>query len=285
MSEPVVALRSLLNSTVNFVSQLENRFPDPAPGSPAATDEAANTEFAGPWDPVPLTTCQSGPDLAALNTLDALLGLARLLQGDTVLWFADQPLVRVVLEASARAWWWYDPTVDSRERLQRGWTERLHALHEEAKFRRNMKIDPTGHTSRILDGCRALNLPLHTPPKKAPYVGRARHDTTLLVRMMLSNEGDTFPLGEVLYRMSSAMTHSVSTGLMLRLEAGERIGPHVRKAEPRPRSVAELWTDHGAALLAFQRMETRRLTYFGWAGPEWATWCKTIRDKVTHYTR
>lgn len=118
----LAVLAALLDSTRNLAASLQQCADDgPAAGSAAQRDLALQEELASGWARQPLEVIdRRGRQLIDLAA-DHVWALRGLLDPR---WpaAARRTIARVAMEASAGAWWLYDPQLDTRARLARGWT-------------------------------------------------------------------------------------------------------------------------------------------------------------------
>ena len=127
--------------------------------------------------------------------------------------FGFEIMARAVLEASARAWWIYDPGLDVRARVAHAKTVELHSVDEGMKVER-AATDNTLHFSpqreRIVREAEALGL-IPDYSKDANLIGfegQRRPDATSIIEDMLTQLLGRRPAAKLAYRLYSAVDHA-----------------------------------------------------------------------------
>jgi hypothetical protein len=143
----------------------------------------------------------------------ALLGLSQLVRPDQqTAAFAFEIIARSVLEASARAWWIYDPAVDMRSRVARAKTVELYSVDEGAKAERHAlgKLDHFGpERERIIREAENLGLGFDYSRSNKPigFEGQRRPDATSIIEELLTALG-LRNAGKLTYQLYSAVGHA-----------------------------------------------------------------------------
>ena len=148
--------------------------------------------------------------MPATQTLFALSQLIR--PDQQIAAFGFEIMARSVLEASARAWWIYDPSIDVRTRVARAKSVELYSVDEGLKTER-AATDDTAHFSeqrdRIIREADALGL-AHMCSKDGDllgFEGQRRPDATSIIENMLTVLLGQRPAAKLAFRLYSAVDH------------------------------------------------------------------------------
>jgi hypothetical protein len=151
-------------------------------------------------------------ELPLAASIDHLGAFVTLLRGP-VPRQAGYSVLRGSVEASAIAWWLFDPTVAEKERVQRGFEERLHAIHTQRGLAPHV-LDEIEQRRRALVE-EAVKFGLHekddSRSEGLTHLGRPRLQIQdLLVRILPEKppDADAQTRGEFLWRSLSAWSHS-----------------------------------------------------------------------------
>ena len=223
-------IRQVVAATVRFVSSYSTIHAEPQPNSVAAREVAAEREWATTISPNPVVTTHSIASIPLQVALDHLGSHSRLLRSPLPA-FAGMTMMRVVLDATARAWWLFDADIDFRERHRRVLNERLHSFYERLKLERDLEMDMSetqGRISDVREHARRLDYPV---AESGRCVGQGRPSTLELVQAM--HDDDFRQPAVVIYRSASAIMHSVPWGVMQMVATGAEVRPGVYEAETR----------------------------------------------------
>jgi hypothetical protein len=217
---------------------------------------------------------------------DHLVGLECLLAAESSV-YAPITVGRALLEASARAWWLLDPSIDARERLARTLTDRLANIREQAKIARAIAerggqtkdLETLDRINARLDHVAAIarrhGLRVFDDDKGRPVaVGASRLSSTILVgRLLAGHSGDTV-FGEVAWRAWSGTTHSTGHGLtaVLAVEP-DPAGKHELIAHPRI-TLGDVESTVAIAAMAFGEAFNREVELYGWERRDWDAYAR-----------
>lgn len=202
---------------------------DPAPKSIAWRERfvAAQEERAptGPWTSDAARSPLAVATFAVMPATQTLFAMSQLIRPDQqIASFAFEILARAVIEASARAWWLYDPNIGVRERVARGKTVELHSVNEAVKVERIAETDTSHyeqHRNRILAEADKLGLIPDHSSKTEELLGfegqRRLNATPIIEEMLVALLGDR-PASRASYRLYSAVHHSTLYAMMRSLE-------------------------------------------------------------------
>lgn len=258
-----------LERIIDRIGQLEGL--RPRASSLAARELGSVGDSSSGWraDPIEMTHMIGGMFMASAHA--GLEPLRRLLEPPSMAW-APYVVGRSVLEASARAWWIFDPDIDAPRRVARALTEHLDSLEEqrlahaaigdeEASEKIRQTIARVAQAARI-DGFEVGDR------RGRFFIGAPRERHTTLVAKLLD---PGFP-GEAVYRHYAGMTHSALGALYDGLaEAPDPDDPTRLRATPK---ITTFDIAHLVAATAFAvaRAFDHRVAYFGWGDDEWRSW-------------
>ena len=165
----------------------------------------------GPWPPKALDTAFTLAGAIFIGAAgEYLMSLSQVFSTPMAL-YGFQVLTRSLVEASARAWWLLEPTIDPRERVARAAVERLFSLNEVEKVERAADRGPEEHFERSMNlRVQLAQLGLAEDFDKKGhligYEGVRRIESTRLVTAFLTSLG--LRNGELVYRTLSGVSHS-----------------------------------------------------------------------------
>lgn len=163
-------------------------------------------------------------DLALAASFDHLEAFRTLLRGP-IPRQAGYSVLRGSAEAAAIAWWVFDPDASEADRVQRGFEERLHGIHtqrglvEKNKERlARLQADLVAEAAKF-----GLSEEPDSRSKGLTHLGRPRLVTQdLLIRILPDKPPESsLANGEILWRMTSAWSHSELWTNMLGLKEVE----------------------------------------------------------------
>jgi hypothetical protein len=267
--DPVETVRTILAGTAERfrLIRVTNGL-GPAPGSPAAQELEAQGQFAVPSMRQPVENCYGIAVMRLIAAADHLDSTARLL-ADPAQVYGQAITARAALETSARAWWALDPNLDLRTRVVRGMVDRMLSLQEGGKVPiRKLRAHQEARLDELVAVAEELEFRVRRDLKGRPIsiAGVAPPGATELIK---KQEGK---IGEVSYRILSAVAHGVLYGLMTSTEI---VAPVVGQAASfvmpvfRVESVAPF---AAISVLSFVHAFGRQVRLFGWNAPEFAAW-------------
>ena len=198
IARAIDGLGAYLEAVVRF--QAEH---PPTADSPIGLASEAN---AGRW------WVETG-ELPLSASVDHLAAFVTLLRGP-VPRQAGYSVLRGSVEASAIAWWLFDPTVSEDERVQRGFEERLHSVHTQRGLAADAhdleEIDKRQRA--VVEQAAKFGLKEERDSRVGflTHIGKARMPIQdLLIRILPEKPSDaTQTQGEFLWRSLSAWSHS-----------------------------------------------------------------------------
>ena len=265
--DPVAILLDRVDLAISEFGQVRQAQSDrPNDRSDAARELDEQEPYAGAWGADPVVQAYSQAQLLLLAGEDHLRALDRLLRREPLA-FAPVAVSRAAIEVFARAGWLLDSNLDSKNRIARGMTERLHSLRERAKLPAdyNEPNPPHERIARIIEGANERGFSLVCDSRGEPVaVEEKRPSSTDAVDALLSKGGDG--LGGVLYRITSAMAHGTMFGLLMRFEMEPAENQPITAALPamRPGNSTLIAS---AALLAYVRAVDALVARMGWPSP------------------
>lgn len=151
-------------------------------------------------------------ELSLAASIDHLGAVVTLLRG-LVPRQAGYSVLRGSAEATAIAWWLFDPTVREQERVQRGFEERLHAIHTQRGLAPHVLEEIEGRRQAVVKEAGKFGLRERTDSRSPglTHFGKPRLQIQdLLVRILPDKppEADAQTRGEFLWRSLSAWSHS-----------------------------------------------------------------------------
>ena len=151
-------------------------------------------------------------ELPLAASLDHLGAFVTLLRGP-VPRQAGYSVLRGSVEASAIAWWLFDTTVTETERLQRGFEERLHAIHTQRGLAPHVLDEIEARRRAVVEEAAKFGLEEKPDSRSAglTHFGKPRIQIQdLLIRILPEKppEPDAQTRGEFLWRSLSAWSHS-----------------------------------------------------------------------------
>jgi len=174
----------------------------PAAGSPFVLGSREN---GGIW-------WRETGDLALAASFDHLLAFTNLLTGN-VPRQAGYSVLRGCAEAAAIAWWLFDPTASEKQRVQRGFEERLYGIHVQRGLveKKNRPKHKARYDDLVAEAKRhGLSEKPDTRAKDLTHFGHPRLPIQDLLSRVLPEKAPKSELrtGEVLWRSLSAFSHS-----------------------------------------------------------------------------
>ncbi len=282
---PIIeALESLV--LVSAITRFPHDF-DPAPGSPAESEFAKQSGFAGSWSAAPLADVTSMGNMQIYAAEDNLRSAGSLIAGGNSR-YGPLTLARSAFEVAAQAWWIYDPDIALDERLCRGGNFILHSHYERRKLEREMGAAETRtpKIDAILDTARQAGLSVIASRKGSPaWLGGGLKDATSLCRLFMQDQEDpNSTIGAVIYRALSATPHGTLHGLLR----------NAQPVEGAPSGQTGTWVTPGVdpgevamfvagVLVAYVIAADRQMAYFGWGGPAWDNWKLALKERGDPY--
>jgi hypothetical protein len=235
-------------------------------GSVAGLDEP---ETAWGSNVVQVAINQAVASLTAAD--DQLIGMQHVLR-EPLTTFGITTLARGVIEASARAWWLLDPSVDVRTRVARSMTSRLETLWYNRRLEEKLDLPRTsaGRMEEILaiapsKGFNAIVERRNAPPAiegALPWAAR-------LYEEILGSK----KLGYGVWADFAAVAHGQVGGVVQRLEVVDRTmdpDPDIQWARANP--LKTMGPVLGAAMLAHFQAFGRELALYGWDQQAWKSY-------------
>ena len=151
-------------------------------------------------------------DLALAASFDHLLAFTNLLTGN-VPRQAGYSVLRGCAEAAAIAWWLFDPTASEKQRVQRGFEERLYGIQVQHGLveKKNRPKHKARYDDLVADAKRhGLSEKPDSRAKDLTHFGHPRLPIQELLSRVLPEKAakSELPTGEVLWRSLSAFSHS-----------------------------------------------------------------------------
>jgi hypothetical protein len=262
------------------LSYRERLYPDrkPTPGSQLEQEHiqaiAAGLDESGTaWgtNVVQVAVNQAVASLAAAD--DQLLSMQHVLR-EPLTTFGITTLARGVVEASARAWWLLDPSVDVRSRVARSMTLRLEALWRGRQLEDRLDLARTSaaRIDEILAVAPRKNLTV-VPERRAtpPAIEEALPWGARLYEEILGDK----QLGYGVWADFAAVAHGQAGGIVQRLEVVDRAtdpASDVQWAQANP--LKAMGPALGAAMLAHFQAFGRELELHGWDQSAWKSYTR-----------
>jgi len=228
--------------------------------------------------------------ISMVAAMDHILGIAACVSSERVV-FATMSLMRPAVVAAGAANYLLDPTIDTRERLRRGWNFELAAMSEQLSAI-DQNTTPNGWTRLSADQDRYLAWAqahgYQLVSKKARYKGTvwslSDGDRTggapseiQLAESVLTALGPRF--GRTVYRFTSAFVHAQPHAATLLTEAPNAYDPQTPYATPLGESSAAIATWVSVITMAAHAVATNAAAYFDWDLDEWITVVDPIMDR------
>jgi hypothetical protein len=231
------------------------------PGSRADAEKEEDKALATSWAPKSATVA-SGVGLIVMSVAaDHLIGFAHSLDPEEPTVYAPTTLARAALENSARTWWQLDPSIDTRARVARLWTEKLYNLWEIAQGHLML---PNGDSAQerideVVAEARRLNFNVVQGRGGVVAIGEFRPSATKVISRMLD------AWGRAEYSRVSTPGHGTLGLLDMQTSDIEAL-----------RKVAT------TALVGFDIAADRATAHFGWSD-DWSSWQAHLRKTLTHW--
>jgi hypothetical protein len=260
------------------LSYRERLYPDrkPAPGSQL---EQERTEAAAAGLDEPGTAWGTNVVQVAVNQAvasqvaadDQLICMQHVLQ-EPLTTFGITTLARGVIEASSRAWWLLDPSVDVRTRVARSMTLRLDTLLRNRQLEEKLDL-PRTSASRIDEI-------LAVAPTKNYAVLPERRRTPPAIEELLPFSARLYEailgskeLGYGVWADFAAVAHGQAGGIVQRLDVVDRpTDPASDVQWARANPLKALGPALGAAMLAHFQAFSRELALHGWNQSAWMSY-------------
>jgi hypothetical protein len=211
-------LRRALIALIDEGDALRKRWGSiPNPESRAMAEIASESQYegAGPWGNEPVRQAHNLGQLLLVGANDTVRAACKLLEDDETPVFAHIVLARSALEHAGRAWWLLSPGASLRQRIARGYNERLYSLAEQSRLPVDLETKKRAHAriSGILDEAERVGF-RKVPAKRGrpSSLQETRPSSTELTRRLLKRGSDD-ELGKVVYSYFSAVAHGTTFGL------------------------------------------------------------------------
>jgi hypothetical protein len=205
---------------------------------------------------------------------DQLIAMQQVLQ-EPLTTFGITTLARGVVEASCRAWWLFDPSVDVRTRVARSMTLRLETLWRNRAIEDTLDLPRTAaaRIEEILAVAPKKNFKVIEEGRRTPAaIEEALPWSARLYEAILGNK----ELGYGIWADFAAVAHGQVGGIMQRLQLVDRpnnLAPDVRWATVDP--LRAMGPALCAALLAHFQAFGRELDLHGWEQAAWKVYIKS----------
>lgn len=188
----------------------------PAADSPAIGEMAQTAELSARVGGQPILDALSLANLELVAAEDAIQAQCHLVAMRQPFLYVDKILVRCSLEASGRALWLLDPTLDARRRACRGLTQRLVDLTAMIKLlggdQRQSRIE---RREELVRRARAAGLIVHRRKGHPPEVEDHWPSERKVMRDLLAyGEEDEIDVGDIAQRFLSLFVHATTAGLL-----------------------------------------------------------------------
>jgi hypothetical protein len=176
-------------------------------------DAPAESGPSGNWTIETPRAAHAVGTLAVMVSTQTLFGLSQLVRPDQqIAAFAFEIIARSVLEASARAWWIYDPAIEMRPRVARAKTVELYSVDEGVKAERH-GLGTIDHfepeRERIIREAKNLGLGFDYSKsgELVGFEGQRRPEATPIIEELLTALG-LRDAAKLTYRLYSAVDHA-----------------------------------------------------------------------------
>jgi hypothetical protein len=260
------------------MSYRETLYPDRKPTRGSRLDqehalaaEAGLDEPATAWgtNVVQVAVNQAVASLAAAD--DQLIGMQHLLR-EPLTTFGVTTLARGVIEASARAWWLYDPSVDVRTRVARSITLRLETLWRNKQIEENLDLPRTSaaRIGEILGIASTKNFKVVPEGRRSPP---AIDDVWPWAARLYEQILGSKELGYGVWADFAAVAHGQVGGIVQRLEIVDRPMDSVAGSQwARVNPLKAIGPALGASMLAHFQAFGRELELYGWDQSPWKSY-------------
>ena len=232
-----------MRDAFGFVATFRSaRGDEPEPRSDAWREFFTSSESGpgGAWGPETAWSAYSVGGLAVMAAAQNLIALGQLLKPrQEVAAYGFEVITRAVLEASARAWWIYEPAIGVRTRVAHAKAVELHSVNEALKAEGLVEHQPAAFAverDRVLREAEQLGLTFtySTPPRSRllGFEGERRPNATPIIRDLLTSLGLRSGAA-VAFPAYSAVAHATAHALLRNLEILRRT-PAVATVIPRP---------------------------------------------------
>lgn len=265
-------LRPRLSGTVRVCRELGDQYSwHYQPGSQAETEFTSDRWPELEEDESPILTGFWQVHSLIWAALDGIDSLERLLQGWPAL-YAPYPVVRSVIEMSARAWWMLDPDIGADGRAHRSLALQLMYL----RWSHELPMDNADHVAArfeaLKDRCERRDVPLRIHPRdglpsKVADVDPPTDRGGLVSEMLQDN---TF--GRVLYGHLSSVAHGDPATLLQAIKPEQHPKDGQRGIVALQTSASEVRTLVMSALYGFQPAFERLAAWLGWDTGWWERW-------------
>ncbi|PVD10119.1 hypothetical protein [Streptomyces sp. CS147] len=188
------------------------------PESPAG-EECRRDDLGGAWGDTPARDPNIMPLTSVFVLLDHMGSLSTLLTSPGGI-TATHTLARAMLDISTGPWFLLEPGIDGRERVRRHMNLRLQSLKEQTHLetgtdRTAIKVQAEGRIQRIVQAARAHGFDVRRTSDRyqPPFLGTKLPTTTALATQMIDPA-----LGQLLWRIGSAVAHGQQHGISMFLE-------------------------------------------------------------------
>jgi hypothetical protein len=214
---------------------------DPEPRSEAWREFYTSSETGpgGTWGPETARVAYSVGALGVMAAAQNLIALGQLLRPrQEVAAYGFEVITRAILEASARAWWIYEPSIGVRVRVARAKTVELHSANEGVKAEQLVPDRPrlfAAERERLLNEAEGLGLTFDysNPPRRLlGFEGQRRPYATPIIKDLLTQLG-LRDGAAVIFPNYSAVAHATTFAMLRNLEIIRKT-PAMATVIPRP---------------------------------------------------
>ena len=255
-ADEVAQVTTLLHGSQNLAVAIEDAAADrPADGSSAAEELARQGGFAGSWGSEPLTLVHMHGRRLAASAADHVVALASLVDlqvGGT----AAATLVGHLAHASTSVWWVWDPSLELRGRLARGWTDAWRWANDRDRPPRDAPV-----TAQVLNAA-AQQLGFDVVGDPPVAIDEPRPSTAALVDAMAADLSSALR-----QRLLAAVEDALSAPLAVPARSAGAGGEAARD-QPGGDVVAVT----GLAALVYVEAFARKAAYYGWDQSRWRAW-------------
>jgi len=272
----VSPVRDGLLRLIEVSEQLEEQWGSlPAADSRAMGEIASESKYAGgePWGDEPARQAHHLAGMLLVGSTDCTRSACRLLAEAPTPAYAHMVLARSALEHAGRAWWLLDARIGIRERIARGFNDRLNGLAQQ-----DFLPIPPADKRRARERRKALFAEADrlgfrkvTGRRQLSWIEEHRPTPTALVRKLLGDDQET-GLGTTVYWLFSAVDHGTTSGLSQSIDADAPQLPQTPGVTWGAvyTSSAGVCSVLSAILLGLGRALQARNDLFGWPSEAWS---------------
>lgn len=168
-----------------------------------------------PWTANDIRAAYSVGSIALMTATQTLFSLSHLIRVDQqIAAYGFEVMSRSVIEASARAWWLYEPEIGVRARVARAKAVELFSVDEGLKFQKKLKEPPVDHFGPVrevvLRDAETLGLTpyLNKNEELVGFEGQRRPNSTPIIEDLLVAVLGDRDAARVVYPLYSAIDHA-----------------------------------------------------------------------------